>query len=166
MRRAEPLLPNLFEPPSPGSTSHWGLPYPCANKHHRHSLMPKLVTAGAMLKCSFGAAPSALVVTPENKMLAGAPAANIMDHVPIKNIVSFGMCSTQSNPAVAAATAAASGVPTPAPCVPVTSAPWDPGSPSMQIGNQPALNDSSTCKCSYGGVITITSPGQQTMEIE
>src|SRR5689334_6108069 len=103
--------------------------------------MPKLVTAGAVLKCSFGLAPSALVVTPENKMLAGTPAANIMDHVPMKNIMPFGMCTTQSNPTVAAATAAASGVPTPAPCVPVTSAPWTPGAATMQLGNQPALTD-------------------------
>jgi hypothetical protein len=127
--------------------------------------MPKLVTAGAVLKCSFGLAPSALVVTPENKMLAGTPAANIMDHVPMKNIMPFGMCTTQSNPTVAAATAAASGVPTPAPCVPVTSAPWTPGAATMQLGNQPALTDVSVCNCNWGGVITVSSPGQQTMEI-
>jgi hypothetical protein len=127
--------------------------------------MPKLVTAGAMLKCSFGLSPTALVVTPENRTLAGSPAANIMDHVPMKNIMSFGMCTTQSNPAVAAATAAASGTPTPAPCVPVLPAPWAPGSATMEIGNTPALNDTSKCNCTYGGVISITSPGQETMEI-
>jgi hypothetical protein len=118
-----------------------------------------------MLKCSFGLSPTALVVTPENRTLAGSPAANIMDHVPMKNIMSFGMCTTQSNPAVAAATAAASGTPTPAPCVPVLPAPWAPGSATMEIGNMPALNDTSKCNCTYGGVISITSPGQETMEI-
>ena len=58
------------------------------------------------------------------------PAANITDFAPITNIASFSMCTTQSNPAVAAATTAALGVPTPAPCVPVIPAPWTPGSAS------------------------------------
>ena len=127
--------------------------------------MAKLVTAGAVLQCSFGLAPSSLIVTPDNKMMVMTPAANIMDNVPMKNIMPFGMCTTQSNPAVAAATTAALGTPTPAPCVPVIPAPWAPGSATMQIGNQPALNDASKCNCTYGGVISITSPGQQTTEI-
>ncbi|TFH48475.1 MAG: DUF4280 domain-containing protein [Methanothrix sp.] len=63
--------------------------------------MAMQVCAGAMLQCSFGTAPSALIVTPENKVLTTTPDANIMDHKPIKNIVSFCMCTTQSNPAVA-----------------------------------------------------------------
>lgn len=124
------------------------------------------VCAGAMLQCSFGTVPSALLVTPEKGVLTTAPAANIMDHIPMKNIVSFGMCNTQSNPAVAAATAtataAALGVytPTPAPCIPATAAPWAPGSPTVLIGNMPALDDTSKCTCTYGGVISVTSPGQ------
>ncbi len=59
--------------------------------------MAMQVCAGAMLQCSFGTAPSALIVTPENKVLTTTPDANIMDHKPIKNIVSFVMCTTQSN---------------------------------------------------------------------
>ena len=133
--------------------------------------MAMQVCAGAMLQCSFGTVPSALLVTSEKKVLTTTPAANIMDHVPIKNIVSFGMCNTQSNPAVAAvtsaATAAALGVytPTPAPCVPATASPWAPGSPTVMICNQPALNDTSKLTCSYGGVISINSPGQTTVQI-
>lgn len=133
--------------------------------------MPMQVCMGAMLQCSFGLAPSALVVTPENKVLTPTPAANIMDHKPIKNIISFGMCTTQSNPAVAAATSAATAAalgvytPTPAPCVPATTSPWAPGAPTVLIGSQPALNDTSTLMCSYGGVITIKSPGQTSVQI-
>lgn len=123
------------------------------------------VCAGAILQCSFGTAPSVLIVTPENKVLTTTPDANIMDHKPIKNIVSFVMCTTQSNPAVAAATAAASGTPTPAPCVPATASPWAPGVPTVLIANQPALDDTSTLTCSYGGVITVTSAGQATVQI-
>lgn len=134
--------------------------------------MPKQVVMGAMMQCSFGAAPSALIVLPANRVtVEGKPAANIMDHKPVVNIPTFGMCNTQSNPAVAAATsaatAAAMGVytPTPAPCVPATASPWTPGSPTVMIGNMPALNDTSKCMCTWAGVISITFPGQVTIDI-
>ena len=112
------------------------------------------------MTCSFGVAPSSLVVAPTNKVLASAPAANIIDPKPNVNIPPFGMCTTPSNPQVAAATSAALGVLTPQPCIPVTTSPWTPGSPMVLIGNMPALNNSSTCMCMWGGVITISNPGQ------
>lgn len=122
------------------------------------------VTAGAVLQCSFGVAPSALNVLPANRTMATAPAANIMDNKPFVNIMPFGMCSSMANPMVAAATAAALGVLTPMPCIPATLAPWAPGSPTVLIGNMPALNNSSKCMCNWGGVIQVVSPGQfQTM---
>ncbi len=118
------------------------------------------VTNGALLTCPFGLAPSSLVVTPENKTLfEGQPAATIMDNIPFKNIMPFGMCTSLSNPVVAAATAAALGVLTPMPCIPALPAPWVPGSPTVMIANKPALNNSSQCMCAYGGVIAITMPG-------
>jgi hypothetical protein len=113
-----------------------------------------------MMTCSFGVAPGALIVPPLNKTLAGAPAANIMDFKPMMNIPTFGMCSSLANPTVASATAAALGVLTPMPCIPVTTAPWAPGSPTVMIGKQPALNNSSSCMCNWLGVITFTSAGQ------
>src|SRR5436853_5291428 len=125
--------------------------------------MPQLVTSGAVITCSFGIAPSALNVLPINRTMAGAPAANIMDFVPMVNIPTFGMCMSIANPAVASATAAALGVLTPMPCVPVTTAPWTPGSPTVLIGNMPALNDQSKLMCSWGGVIQIVSPGEFTV---
>lgn len=124
--------------------------------------MGQLVTTGAMMMCTFGMAPSTLNVLPTNKALAGTPAANIMDNKPMANIPPFGMCMSLANPTVASATAAALGVLTPMPCVPVTSAPWVPGSPTVLIGNMPALNNTSTCICNWGGVISITFAGQVT----
>ena len=124
--------------------------------------MPIQVVNGATLMCPFGVAPSTLVVTPDNRVLSGnQPAANIMDFVPMKNIQPFGMCTTPSNPQVATATAAASGVLTPQPCIPDTS-PWKPGAPTVLLGFQPALDNVSTCQCAWGGVITVTNPGQAT----
>lgn len=122
--------------------------------------MPNQVAMGALMTCSFGVAPSALVVLPKNKVLAeGPPAANIMDHIPMTNIMPFGMCSSPVNPVVAAATAAALGVLTPMPCVPATAAPWMPGAPTVLIANMPALDNVSKCMCSYGGVIAFSAAG-------
>ena len=95
--------------------------------------MAMQVCMGAAMMCSFGAAPSTLVVLPANRTLTGTPAANIMDNKPIVNIPPFGMCSAPTNPAVIAATAAKAGVFTPVPCVPVTPAPWIPGAPTVLI---------------------------------
>lgn len=120
---------------------------------------------GAMMQCSFGVAPSTLVVLPTNCTLTGTPAATIMDHAPIVNVPPFGMCQSPSNPTVAAATAAALGVLTPMPCVPVTAAPWVVGSPTVMIGSMPALNNTSKLMCSWGGVIQITNPGQTTTQV-
>lgn len=121
--------------------------------------MAKQVIMGAMMQCSFGTTLSSLVSQNSSVMIENMPAANIMDYKPNVNIPTFGMCNTLSNPSVASATSAASGVLTPMPCVPVTSAPWTPGSSTVMINNKPALNSTSTCMCSYGGVISITNPG-------
>ena len=84
--------------------------------------MAMQVCMGAMLKCSFGNAPSTLAVLPTNQVYASImPAANVMDYAPLVNIMPFGMCSSLANPTVAAATAAAMGALTPMPCLPDTS---------------------------------------------
>jgi uncharacterized Zn-binding protein involved in type VI secretion len=87
-----------------------------------------------------------------------------MDCIPMTNIPTFGMCTSLANPTVASATAAALGVLTPMPCVPVTT-PWVPGSPTCMIGGQPALNNTSKCTCSFGGIIQIGFPGQVTTNV-
>jgi len=127
--------------------------------------MGQQVCAGAMLACSFGAAPGALAVLPANNVTTAVPDATIMDNQPTVNIAPFGMCLSPSNPTVAAATAAALGVLTPMPCMPATSAPWAPGSPTVLIGGMPALNNASKLMCSFGGVIQITMAGQNAVEI-
>ncbi|MDQ1815996.1 DUF4280 domain-containing protein [Massilia sp. CCM 9210] len=122
--------------------------------------MASQISMGAMMTCTFGVAPSTLVVLPKNKVLAeGPPAANIMDHIPIVNIPPFGMCNSMGNPMVAAATAAALGALTPMPCIPVTSAPWVPGAPTVLLGNMPALDNLSKCLCNWGGAIAFTTAG-------
>ena len=125
--------------------------------------MAQFVVMGAMLTCSFGATPSPLTVVRPTVTIGGRPAATVMDYVPMANIMSFGMCKTQSNPAVAAATAAALGTPTPAPCIPNTVSQWIPGNLKVTIQNQAALMSTCSCMCAWGGKISITSAGQLTV---
>lgn len=121
------------------------------------------VVNGALLSCSFGVAPSSLVVLPVHRVLSSnQPAANILDHQPMVNILPFGMCSSLANPSVASATSAALGVLTPMPCIPATVTPWAPGSPTVLVDMMPALNNSSCCNCMWGGVVQVTMPGQTT----
>jgi hypothetical protein len=128
--------------------------------------MPMQVCMGASMMCTFGAAPSSLVVLPTNRVLTNqVPDANIMDHIPMVNIMPFGVCMSPSNPTVAAATAAALGVLTPMPCVPATPAPWVPGALTDLIANMPALDNVSTLTCIWGGVITFVTPGEFTVMV-
>jgi hypothetical protein len=121
--------------------------------------MPRLVAQGAKLKCSQGTSPSTLTVIPAIQASADEKAAaTVMDFKPMANIAPFGMCLTQANPQVAAATAAAQGVLTPQPCVPVVTAPWSAGSSVVKVGELAALTDDSTCRCQWTGTIEITDP--------
>jgi len=128
--------------------------------------MPMQVCMGANMMCSMGMAPSSLVVLPTNRVMANnVPDANIMDHIPMVNIMPFGMCQSLANPTVASATSAAMGVLTPMPCIPNTMAPWTPGSPTVMIGNMPALDDTSKCMCMWAGIIEVVYSGQTTTDI-
>jgi len=102
--------------------------------------MGPLTCGGAVITCSFGAAPSSLIVLP-HPVMGTLPHASVMDHAPIVNIPPFGMCMSPSNPMVAAATAAALG------------------------GPFPALDMTSKLVCSWGGLIQIGSPGQTTVTL-
>lgn len=119
-----------------------------------------------MLQCTFGAAPSELAVLPSEAAVScgAAPVATILDNRPMVNIQPFGMCSALSNPVVAAATAAALGVRTPMPCVPVTAAPWIPGSHTVLVDGLPVLDNASKCMCTWGGIISVLRPGQAAVQ--
>jgi hypothetical protein len=127
--------------------------------------MPNQVCTGASMTCSFGMAPSVFNATPRPVFTSNMVAGVIMDHAPMLNVPPFGMCTTPSNPTVAAATAAALGVLTPMPCVPVLPAPWVPGAPTVLITNIPALDNTCKLTCAWGGVISFVTPGQFTHQI-
>lgn len=119
---------------------------------------------GSFCQCSFGDAPAALTVTSQ-KTVNGQNAliATVMDMPKLP--MSFGMCKSLTNPTVAAATAAANGTLTPMPCQPVCPLPWAPGSSSVTVEGKPALNNTSKCACSYGGVISVKNTPAATIKI-
>lgn len=109
------------------------------------------VCGTAMLKCSAGSAPSVLNVAPVNRCMSKTPLATIMDNKPAVNIMPFGTCANIPQPGT--------------PCVPATAAPWSPGSPSVMIGNYPALTVDSKLICSLGGIIEVANAGQQSITL-
>lgn len=121
------------------------------------------VCMGATMMCSFGVAPSSLVVVPLTRVLTKTPSANLNDQIPVANIPPFGACTSMANPTVAAATSAALGVLTPMPCVPATASPWIPA--GFKVINNGMVAVDSNCKlmCNWGGVIQVLYPGQTTL---
>lgn len=118
------------------------------------------VVNNAMLQCSMGAAPSTLSILPFARTdIDGQPVAIVTDILPMVNIKPFGVCSSLANPVTASLTAAALGVLTPGPCIPLIAGPWSPGAKKMTVMGIPAVTDSSTCKCSYLGEVKITFSG-------
>jgi Domain of unknown function (DUF4280) len=113
--------------------------------------MPDLVCTGATLQCSFGTTPATFSAS-GIQTSAGGPAGVVTD-ITLANVPPFGLCTSPSNPQVAAANA-------PQPCVPVLVAPWQPGSARVTISGVSALDDSCTCTCTWGGVVTVSAAGQ------
>lgn len=124
--------------------------------------MASPVTMTATCTCPFGAVPAVLPVSSQQTVMTGGMLqATILDNRP----PTFGLCSNPANPAVAAATAAALGVPTPAPCVPLTVAPWVPGCPTVLVCGKPLLNNTSKLICAYGGVIQVIATPAMTVKV-
>jgi hypothetical protein len=128
--------------------------------------MPLQVCMGASMMCTMGMAPSSLVVLPTNRVLTGeVPDANIMDYIPMVNIMPFGACMSPAFPATAAATAAALGVLTPMPCIPGTTSPWITGAPTVLLAEMPTLDNVSQLVCMFGGMISFVDAGEETVMV-
>jgi hypothetical protein len=99
-------------------------------------------------------------------LIEGKPAATVMDKIPIVNIAPFNMCRSMANPQVASATAAAMGVLTPMPCIPIVPGPWQPGAKKTKVGQFASLTQNSKCVCIWGGSISITKPGATKTQVK
>lgn len=120
-------------------------------------MMANLVCSGAALACSMGTTPASF--TGSGEEVSGPTAVGVISDTDTAAIPTFGLCQSPSNPEVAAAEA-------PQPCMPVIDSPWDPGSASVMIDGEAALDDSSQCECTWGGTITVSSPGQTDTTLE
>ncbi|WGV58808.1 DUF4280 domain-containing protein [Brevibacillus brevis] len=103
------------------------------------------VVAGAILTCDYG--------SQKNKLKT--PFSHDVYIMP------FGKCKCEKNPTVAAATAANNGVLKPMPCIPMVTMPWIEGKADVLVENHPALLNTSTNMCIYGGCIRIEDDGQE-----
>lgn len=116
----------------------------------------ELVASGAELLCNQGTTPAALTVPRPRRSSARTDLLAVVDdHVPLVHLAPFGACRCPANPAVAAATAAAMGILTPAPCMPVVPLPWSLGAARLTFDGVLALTADSTVKCAYSGTISV-----------
>jgi len=119
-----------------------------------------VVGVTSLIQCSFGLAPTPLIVLPDRTVLAeGMLMGNISDMIPFANIEPFGECISLANPAVLAATIAAAGILTPMPCIPVTVTPWISEALNVLVGGMPALDQTAILMCTWAGVIHVDEPG-------
>ncbi len=125
--------------------------------------MQPIIIQGTLLKCGFGNVPTPIMVLPDKKVNSMLPVAVKTDHIPLLNILPFGMCSNPANPMVAAATAAALGVLTPMPCIPCTVQDWTGASVKVKIKGKEAITMESRLQCVYGGSIQPMAPVQPTV---
>lgn len=125
------------------------------------------VNHGAKIKCSCGSKIANLQVLPDRTViLTDGHYANISDHQSMVNIPPFGVCRSLKYPPTKSATDVHHGSLTPMPCKPGTYSVWENGNDSYIIRNFPALLTCSSCRCIYGGVITIVTDGQISNEYE
>jgi hypothetical protein len=113
--------------------------------------MPSLVTAGSVLRCNKGTAPTALLVPGGHNVMAGSyPVATIADCKPGINVVPFGQCNSPNNPTFNVNFGGG-------PCTPFPLTGWTPGAASVLVGGLPVVNGASQCNCKWGGVISVVT---------
>ena len=120
----------------------------------------------SLIQCLFGVAPTPLIVLPDRTITAEfSLMGNISDMIPIANIETFGECVSLANPEVIIATAAAMGVLTPMPCVPIVVDPWVSEALDVFVEVMPALDTTSIVMCMWAGAIHIDEPGNATVMV-
>lgn len=103
------------------------------------------MTAMAMIKCNAGTVPLPILLPVAHGVTSkNMPLLNANDHVPMMNIMPFGVCQRK---------------PFPPPgniCVPITPFAWKKGDMHCFVGGAPALTKDSCLTCMMGGTIKFT----------
>ena len=108
------------------------------------------VVAGAQLRCDQSLVPSVFFALNPLWNVSMRGVGRLTDFIPLFNVLPFGApCARLSQMA---------GVPTP--CVPFP-LPWQGAHDSGRGSMLPVLLDTSTCRCSFGGKITVANAGQR-----
>lgn len=123
-----------------------------------------IVSANAMMSCSFGLAPSAFQPTCNPTIMAKGIVGCAMDVTPA-NIPPFGMCTSMMNPAVITATAAAMGVLTPQPCTLIAAGMWITPKMNILLKTAPVLTTDAKLMCAFGGVIQFSNSPSMKVKI-
>jgi hypothetical protein len=117
------------------------------------------VSLGSPCQCTMGTAPCPIQPSKAPTIQSkGHVMATIQDTKAA--LATFGMCTSPSNPAVAAALMA------PQPCSPVLPAPWAPGSPTITLNGIPGLTNDSKTPCAHGGQISVVSSTSPTVSLK
>ncbi|WP_017815002.1 DUF4280 domain-containing protein [Paenibacillus shenyangensis] len=119
------------------------------------------VVAGAIISCSCGTQLTRLKVPVSHGVyIRKLPQLNINDYQPGVNIMNFGNCTNQLNPAVKNGSVDTNGVQK-APCIPVITTPWINGKEDVLVESQPAMLNGCTNNCVYAGsLIKVEDDGQ------
>lgn len=122
--------------------------------------MATFICSGALMRCNCGDSPSRIRVYPDRTVdLSQQPMANIQDHIPNKNIFSFGKCCSSAYPPTISAHH-------PTTCHPLTEVPWCIPKDDVLVRNNPAITTDSFCLCKWGGVIKFCNDGQTTNQTD
>ncbi|MBR2216542.1 MAG: DUF4280 domain-containing protein [Selenomonadaceae bacterium] len=103
------------------------------------------MTGMAKIKCSAGTIPLPIVLPVSHGVVSKGqklPLLNANDHIPMVNIMPFGLCKNKP--------AAPPGANV---CIPVTPLAWKSGDTHCFVGGAPALSADSSLTCMMGGTI-------------
>lgn len=110
-----------------------------------------IVSSGNMCKCSCGTMPI-LLTTFNTVSVEKTP---VVTNTDTGMLISFGICSSKLNPAVQAAIAESFGTIEYATCKSSIVTPWLNTKSTVLACGKPVCTSSSTCKCMFGGTISI-----------
>ncbi|MBO6177642.1 MAG: DUF4280 domain-containing protein [Selenomonadaceae bacterium] len=101
------------------------------------------MTGMALIRCNSGVAPVPLLLPVSHGVTSkGQPLVNANDHIPMMNILPFGICSKKPVAPPGANI-----------CIPITPMAWKKGDKNCFVAGAPALTKDSCLTCMMGGTI-------------